>query len=260
MQIVKDQVENASSLLEELMSMMALAGRVDEATMPLAELMRRSPVKKSPPVLIAEVGKALKDCDVEDFEVMYPSISTAIKNGKLDVNGRRIYDAVLKMGDALIEIRKSKYMVAKDDQRQYLNSMAKDALADLAIYIICTYRLFDSSTCTMAVNQYCERAQYSPDVLYGTVLGVLQGTGRSYYSYEVMSPLYSELMANDAAFMAECEDKDLPLKDEQVERILRGEATTTEIMDELLKQDNELVHEECAISTFELMSRMNLDG
>lgn len=260
MQVTKDAIKNANEILTELMSLTALADKLDQATLPLADLVKTSKVRKSPPVLIAEAGKIAKDSDVEDFEVMYPAVSSAIKNGTLDAYSRRIYDAMFKMGDVLLELRKAKYMVAKDDKRQELNSAAKDALADLVIYIICTFRLFDSSACTMAVSGYCERANITQDVLYGILLSSLEGTGRSYYAYEPMSPMYTELLANEPAFMAECEDKDLPLLDEHIARILRGEANVAEIMEELLKQERELSHEECNVSTFDLMSRMNLDS
>lgn len=260
MQVVKDPVANAPAILDESLALLDFVSTLDRATLPVAELMRQSAARKSPPVLISEAGKAIKDSDVENFEAAYPTLTAACKDGKLGEFSYRIHDALYQVGEVLLAIRKVKYMVVKDDQRKALNLRVKSAIGDIVAYLINTFSMWDSDNVCMAVSSICERQGNSQDILYGTLLSAMQDANCSYWAYEPMSPVYTELMAADSVFMAECAEKDLPLTDEMAVSVIRGEASPAEVVDQL-SRDRVVTPFSASenVTPLTLMSRLNLE-
>lgn len=259
MQVIKDPIANGQQILAESLALLDTAVMLDQATLPVAELMKRSEVKKSPPVLISEAGKLLKENDVESFEAVYPTLTAACKDGKLGEFSYRIHDAMYQVGEVVLAVRTAKYMVVKDDQRQQLNARAKSAIGDIVAYLVNTFAMWDPDNVCMAVSSTCERQGTSQDVLYGTLLSAMEDAGCSYRAYEPMSPVYTELMATDSVFMAECSEKDLPLTDELAMAVIRGESSPSEIIDQLSRE--RVVTPFSAVENvnpFTLMSRLNL--
>lgn len=260
MQVIKDPIENAAAIMTETTGLLGLANTLDSATLPVAELMKVSKVKKTPPVLIAEAGKSLKEHDEENFEVLCPTLASAAKNGKLGDFSYRMHDAMYQIGEVILAARKVKYMVVKDDQRKQLNEMAKTAIGDLVAYLVNTFAMWDSETSCMAVASYCERNGITQDLLYGTLLENMKNAGQTHRAYEPMSPVYTELMAADSVFMAECSENDLPLTDDQAMQLLRGELTSSEIMDQLTKGRVVTPFSKGEeVTPFNLLSRLSLD-
>lgn len=260
MQVVKDPVANSQLILSESLAMLDIASMLDKCTLPVVELMKQSQVRKSPPVLISEAGKVLKEHDVESFEAEFPTLAAACRDGKLGEFSYRIQDAMYQIGEVILAVRKAKYMVVKDDQRKELNLRAKAAIGDIVAYLVNTFSMWDSENVCMAVSSVCERQGTSQDVLYGELLSAMDEAGCSYRAYEPMSPVYTELMAADSVFMAECSEKDLALTDEQALAVIRGEVSSAEVIDQLSRE--RVVTPFSAsenVTPFTLMSRLNLE-
>lgn len=259
MPVLRDPIDNADAVLSEAMSLMQFADTLDQATLPMSELVKKSPVKKSVPVLISDAGKVLKGADVENFEAEFPSLATATANGALGDFSYRINDAMYRVGEVVLAARKAKYMLVKDEQRKELNTMAKAACGDVAIYLINTFSLWDTGDSYMAIMNLCERNGYSPDVLYGMMLDAMKRTDSRCRAYEPMSPVYTELLAAEPALMSECMDRDLPLGDEDALKILRGEISASECLEALSKQSIVTAFDEGEeVTPLNMFSRLNL--
>ncbi len=261
MQVIADTIKNADSVLAELLSLISKTSILCEATTPLREAMKTSTTRKSPPVYVAETGKRMKENFIEDFGAEYPTVSSGISNGRLGHASYRLHDGIYKLGTVLITIKNRKFMVMSDDERTELHDSLLDAVADFAIYTVIAFQLHLASgdQCTLAVSKVCERRQVKPAILYGEMLQIIEGTGRKYYAYEQLSPVYADMLAIEPAFLAECEEQQLPLTEEMALEILSGELMTAAALDQLLKQNSDMESHEVDVDPVSLISRMCLE-
>lgn len=261
MQVIADTIKNADAVLSEMLTLTDTAFSMAKAVAPIQELMKQSTTRKSPPVLAAESGKVLKENFIEDFRSLFPNVSSGVTNGRMGTASYRLHDGVYKLGNALQTVQERKFMIVSDDERRELSEQLRDVVADFAIYTIIAFDLHNASqgTCTMAINKYCERRKVSPSILLGELMGTVQWSGRTYYAYEHVSPLYTDMMAAEPLFLTECEEQELPLTEELAASILDGRANAAQVMEQLLKQASEVESKEVSVNPMSLISRMSLE-
>lgn len=261
MQVIADNIKNAESVLGELTTAITRVTALCEAATPLREAMKQGGPRKSPPVYVAETGKKMKENFIEDFGAEFPTLSSGISNGWLGSASYRLHDGIYKLGTSLITMKERKFMVMSDEERATLCEALKDVLADFAIYTIIAFQLHltPGEQYTLAVSKLCERRQVKPAIFYGEMLQVIESTGRKYYAYEPLSPVYNDMLATEPAFLAECEEQRLPLTEEMAMDILSGELLVTMALDQLLKENSEMESTEVDVNPMSLISRMNLE-
>lgn len=261
MQVTADNIHQADAVLNELLTVTDVTLDLADAATPLREAMKKFTTRKSPPVYMAETGRKMKEKFISDFSVEYPTISSGITNGRLGPASYRMHDGLYKLGTALRKMSECKFMVLSDDDRVVMHDALLDAAADFAIYTIIAFSLHlaPSEHCTLAVSSLCERRKVTPSVLYGELLDVIKNTGRSYYAYEPLSPLYSDMLATEPAFLAECEDQGFPLTEEMAREILDGTVPAAQVLETLMKQNADMESTEVDVNPFSLISRMSLE-
>ena len=261
MRVVSDSVRDPEAVLEEMLSAIDTSWALCEACTPIQVWMRTAKQRKSPPVYVAETGKKMRENFIEDFRTAYPTLSVGIMNGRLGSTSYRMHDGIYKLGTCLKTIKDCKFMVMSDDQRQVLYDAFRDIVADFTIYTIIAFQLHraNEDVCTLSVSKACERRKVSPAILYGELLETLKRTGRTYYAYEPLSSVYADMLAVEPAFMAECEEQELPLTEELAQGLLDGETTVPQLMELLQKQNADVVSTEVDVNPISMISRMNLE-
>lgn len=259
--IVADSIKNADTIIEELFDLYHRADVLRDACMPLQMAVRNGGPRKSPPTYVAETGRVMKDRFIPDFRTEYPALSSAVINGQLGRAHNRINDAVYKLGNALILMKDRKFMVISEEERQRLYDQLSDIMADVIIYTIIAFGLHkaESGHETLAVSTACEKRQITASVLYGNLLEDLKRTGRTYYAYEELSPVYNDLLAVDPVFLAECEENDLPLTEEIARKVVDGSMTAASAMVEVMRGAEDYETREIEADPFSIITRMKLE-
>lgn len=261
MQVIADTIQTADAVLGEMLSVIDISWALCEASTPIQVWMRTAKQKKSPPVYVAETGKQMKDNFIEDFRSAYPTLSTGIMNGRLGSASYRMHDGIYKLGTCLQKMKERKFMIMSDDERGQIHEAMLDIVADFAIYTIIAFQLHraEEGVCTLSVSKVCERRHVSATILYGELLETIKKTGRTYYAYEQLSPLYADMLAVEPTFLAECEEQELPLTEELARELLDGETTAPQLLELLLKQNADVESKEVDVNPVSMISRMNLE-
>ena len=261
MKVISDGMMSADNILEESLTVIDRVWVICEGCQPISEWMYTTKERKSPPVFVAECGKKVKENFIEDFGSEFPTLSSGIINGKLGQASYRLHDGMYKLGTCLQRIKGRKFMVTSDDERKELHELLLDVVADFAVYTIIAFQLQQSTAgvCTLAVSKACERRQINPGLLYGEMMETIKKTGRTYYAYEPLSPVYSDMLADEPAFLAECEALELPLTEELAKQLLAGEFTPPLLMEYLLKQTLSTEQHEVNLDPIGMIKRMNLE-
>lgn len=261
MPVIADAIQNADAVLSDMLSLTSAALSMTKALTPIQELMKNSTVRKSPPVLVAESGKVLQDNFFEDFSIAFPAVATGITNGRLGHASYRVHDGIYKLGTVMPAIKAKKFMIMSDEERKTLHEEMKDVVADFAIYTIITFQLHRSieDVTTMATSKACERRQITARVMYGELLSTVESLNRAYYAYEPLSAFYTDMLAAEPIFMAECEENQLPLTEEMAHDILTGKTTSARVMEQLLRQTADMESKEVDVNPVSLIQRMSLE-
>lgn len=262
MPVIADNIQNADAVLNDMLALTSATLSMSKALTPIQELMKASPVRKSPPVLVAESGKVLQNNFFEDFNISFPAVATGVTNGRLGAASYRVHDGIYKLGNIMRTVKERKFMIMADHERSELCEGMKDVVADFAIYTIITFQLHRSvdDISTMSVSKVCGRRRITPQVLYGELLSTVEALGRAYYVYEPLSPLYADMLAAEPLFMAECEENQLPLTADLAEDILSGKITSAKAMERLLREASDVESTEVNVDPISLIQRMSLEG
>lgn len=264
MLVKADNIKNAEQILLESVVLVDKSQAMLEATVPIAKLLRAPGKRKSPPMIIAETGRKLKDNFIESFEAEFPNLSAGVVDGTLGEFSYRAHDALYKLGNLLKVVKDKKFMIQKDSERLELHKLLQNVVADMCYFTIMTFNLnkaIDPATeeCTMSVSRFCDQNKITPSVLYSILMEKAQATGCSYYAYEPLSEFYTLMQNTEPDLVTQCQEQSLPLTDDICAAIINGEVTANAVYDTLQRQSKEgTVVQELDITPSTLVSRMNL--
>lgn len=257
MKIVADTLPNADKVLVELLGFMSSAQTLADASAPYALASNGRPL----PRFIAETSVALKDALVSDFAMYYPALQGLIENGDGGTQSMgRLHNACYSFNQGQQAVHAAKCMLKDDAVREKVMEAFRTAVGDIVVFICIQFGLhnLDSGEVSLAVSKHCERCKLTPDVFYGILKQTLQDVERSWYAYEVMSPMYQPLNDFDPVFVAECEENLYPLSDEVAKKIVEGELDVAEARGTLTEHMKNMVETDLEVTPATLVSRMQL--
>lgn len=258
MKIVADSFDNAAQVLEELMEFQQVAVHMAENTAPYSVAGAGRPM----PRFIKETAMQINGLLIKDIKAAFPSLNLVISNGVLDDNAvARLNDALYVFGDAQQILFKGKGVILKDNERVAVYNKLCQVVGDLCIFIGIQYRLFAlaGGQVPMSVSARCERLGITADVMWGLLLQDMQRFGQTWYAWEILSPLYNDLVAFDPGLVAECEDAFFPLTEEVAESVVSGKVDPSVIRTQLAAWLSQTKEREVEVTPANMMAKMRLE-
>lgn len=258
MKVVADSFDNAGELFRALLGFEDQAMEMWKQVQPFS----KAGNGRALPRFVTETSVQLHKLLVSDFSMMYPSIASVIENGLggTDASFGRLHDAVYQFNAAQQTLHAKNCVVMADADRQKLTEQLSQVVGDLVIFTIVQFGLFrlEQGEVTLAVQEHCEAAGMSPDVLYGILQQEMEEVGQTYYAYEALSPYCVALNELDPNFVAECEEILFPLTDAMAEQILDGTVDLPYVRGLLLDAQKGHKEVEVNVNPETLISQMQL--
>lgn len=258
MKVVSDKIANGAQIFSELLEFEQVARELCRLTDTYANAGNGRPL----PRFVTETTMGLKKSLIKEFGTYFPALHEMIENGKSSDSGMaRINDALYAFGGAQREIFAANCVLFADDKRAEIFSQLARAVGDIVVFICIQFNLYnlESGEISMAVQTHCDRCGITPDVLYGLLLQDMRDVGQTWYAFEVMSPLYQDLLDFDPIFAAECEEHMYPLTDAIAQTLISGEQDVAVVRGYLLKYSESTIEKEVNITPAGLISRMKLE-
>ncbi len=257
MKTIADTLPNADKVLTELLGFMESAQALAEASAPYAIASNG----RALPRFIAETSTALKKALIPDFARYFPSLQDLVENGAGGTQSMgRLHNACYMFNQGQQVVHAAKCMLKDDNIRQKVTDLFRTTVGDIAVFICIQFGLhnLDSGEVTLAISKHCERCRLTPDVFYGILKQTMEDVERSWYAYEVMSPMYGPLNDFDPVFLAECEENFYPLTDDIAKRIVEGEVDVAEVRGTLVEHMRNTIETDVDVTPSTLVSRMQL--
>lgn len=257
--VLEDVIPQASDMLREVLSLQQELSKCEEVLRPFGPEQKEQ--YRTLPQYIVKGAAVLKSAVISGFDMNYPVLSSALENGlSADEGMRRLHDGLYRVGQFYNRLCELKFAVKLDTDRESMHDVVKQAVGDLAVYVITQYKLdsLDSGV-YLSVSEYCDRSGISPSILYGELLLVMDKVEAQPFGYESISPYRQELLDIDPVFVAECEEQGFPLTAEMSERIVKGELSLNDAratLMEFMQQREEKVVD--GMTPANMISRMNL--
>lgn len=270
MKVLEDVNPSMSRLLGEITTLQQELLKAQDALRTFAEAKKaaRSNGVQPPaslPAYLASTRSVLMGLQINNFSNDYPALSSMVANGNAEFEGAgRLYDCVYQLGQLRKKLAAMSYMVKSDTDRNDLSDYNNQSLADLAVFTITQYGLYnlDDGVC-MSIFNACNERGVSPDIMYGEQLNILETTGKSVYGYECISEFRDDMMEIDPVFLAECEEADYPLDAEKCRAIVNGEVPIVVARGDLLEYMKSGVYVERedtkGMTTLNMLKKLSLD-
>lgn len=261
MKVIPDSSKNAYNLLKEVHCLVNRELIASEWLAPYGPEAKKN--YPSLPTYIMAGKEALANSQLANFDANYPTIKEVLANGEsVDDGGKRLHDAIYKLGAANASLSKANYLVKLDAERTAIREQLLESAGDLIIYLIVQYELDKSmdGEVKLSVNALCEKEGITPAVLYGELLNQLEHTGVQVYGYESISKWNEQLLDIDPVFVAECEENNFPLTEDICQQICEGKLPIPEarnLLASFLRESEE--KEVDGITPTNMIARLNLE-
>lgn len=258
MKAIADSFTNADKVLAELFAFERIVEEIAAETDPYPVGGNGRPL----PRFITETSVALRKKLVKDFAIAYPNIHSLVENGNsADVSLGRLHDACYKFNQVQQAIYKANCVIMTDDIREDMREKLNDVVGDLCVFIITQYGLYklEGGVVPMSIHAHCEKYGMTPDVLYGSILGIMEEVDRTWYAYEPMSPVYNDLMEADPVFLSECEENMYPLTDDMAKKIIDGTMDSAYARSLLMAHMKDMIEKDVDVTPASLLSQMRLE-
>lgn len=256
--VISDTIKDAGTLLTEVTDLLFILSDARQWVQPSSsqECLRAG----GPAKYIVQSRMQLQKVNLSGFDRNYPTIDSALSNGKAeDAAAARLVDGVFKIGKFKELLTGNNFMLKTDAQRQEADKLLCVAIGDLAVFMILQFHLHQPEIIHLSVQEYCTRQGIGQDILYGTMISVLESVGQAPYGYEEASPYYDEMMGIDAGFLAECEEAGFPLNEELCKQILGGTVTLEAARGQLYEYKRTTTEVEVSgMDTLNMVERLNL--
>lgn len=255
--VVADTLPKADKVLSEVLNFMEVAQTLCSAVAPYSIASEGRML----PRFIAETSTEMKNNLVKDFAIYFPNLQELVEDGTGSGLGvGRLHDACYVFNQAQQAIYKAGCVLKGDEEREAIYEKLHTVIGDIAVFVCIQFGLYhlDTGEVQLAISKHCERCRITPEVFYGVMQQTLQDVERSWWAYEVISPMYTALNDFDPTFVSECEESMYPLTDEMAKRIVEGELDVAEARGTLVEHMKTLVETDVDVTPATLISQMRL--
>lgn len=257
MKVIADSTRNAYPVLRELLEFEGVARDMALCTAPYKEI----GAGRSMPRFISETAVNLKKSLVKDFQVSFQAIDDMVIDGTMDDNcAGRLHDALFTFSEAQKIINAANCVLAKEEVRVDVTRRLRQVIGDLVVFVGIQFNLhrMEELGVPMSVHQHCEKEGITPDVLWGLLLQDMVDAGQNWYAWEVISPMYPDLVAFDPSLVAECEEAFFPLFDEVAQGLVTGRVEPSVVRGQLAKWLSTCKESAVDVTPKGMLSRMSL--
>ena len=257
MKVIADSLPNADAVLLELLSFMETANTLADAAAPYSI----SSNGRALPRFIAETCTILNRELVKDFSKSFPHLHHLIENGSgTNLGVGRLHDACYTFNQAQQMLHSKRCLISDDATREQVYEQFRTVVADIVVYICIQFALqgLEFGEVQLAVSKHCEKCGLTPEVFFGILKDELTNVERSWYAWEVISPMYRALNDFDPTFVSECEESLYPLSDDMAKEIVEGRLDVAEARGQLVAYMRTVVEKDVDVTPSTLVSRMQL--
>lgn len=257
--VIADTFTNAGAVLGELVEFMNVAHDMYDALQPYS----KASGGRTLPRFITETSISLRQCLIEDFSMRFPNIESLVVNGEgaSESSYGRLHDACYIFNDVLHKVSEANCVFTSDDSREKMLNKLANVIGDLAVFICVQFSIKTSTEEELiyrSVQEHCDKMGISVDVFYSLLLQELEDVGRSWYSYEPISPLYQSFQDYDPILFNECEEALFPLTDDLTSKLLAGTISVPAVRGMMLEFSKGTEETEVQVTPATLISQMKL--